>query len=357
MRMSAAARESASPPVSGHPGSGHVPVLLAPMLEALAPRDGAIYVDGTFGAGGYARALLDSAACRVIGIDRDPTAVARGKAMEPFYAGRLLVMQGRFAEMEALLDRCAIAAVDGIALDLGVSSMQLDEAERGFSFQKDGPLDMRMEDEGPTAADVVNGASERELVHILRRYGEERQAGRIARAILAARAEAPVLRTRALAEIVERAIGRGPRREHGPAIHPATRTFQALRIAVNRELEELAQGLAAAERLLRPGGRLAVVSFHSLEDRIVKRFLSARSGRAPQPSRHAPPAGAAAAPSFHLLFQGARQPDEAEIAANPRARSARLRAASRTEAPAWPFDAAALGVESKECWPWQGAVH
>lgn len=328
--------------------TAHVPVLLTEIVATLAPRDGAIYVDGTFGAGGYARALLDSAACRVIGIDRDPAAIARGKEMEARYTGRFAVIQGRFAEMEALLGRRAIAAVDGIALDLGVSSMQLDEPERGFSFQQDGPLDMRMGNEGPTAADVVNSASERELSHILRRYGEERQAGRIARAIVAARAEAPILRTRALAEIVERTIGRGPRREHGPSIHPATRSFQALRIYVNRELEELAEGLAAAERLLRPGGRLAVVSFHSLEDRIVKRFLSARSGRAPHPSRHAPPPGAEAAPSFQLLFQGARQPDAAEIAANPRARSARLRAALRTGAPAWPLDAAALGVESED---------
>lgn len=310
--------------------TGHRPVLLTEVLEALAPRDGATYVDGTFGGGGYSQALLDAAACRVVGIDRDPDAITAGAALAARAGGRLTLIEGRFGDMDRLLGVAGVAAVDGVALDVGVSSMQLDRAERGFSFQSDGPLDMRMAQTGTSAADVVNEADERELAGIIKTYGEEPRARGIARAIVKARAKTPIRRTRELAEIVAGVV-------HGaPGQHPATRTFQALRIHVNDELGELARGLAAAERILKPAGRLAVVAFHSLEDRIVKRFLAERSGKEPGRSRHLPPtAGRARAATFRPLFPGARQPGEAEIAANPRARSARLRAAERTDAPAW----------------------
>jgi 16S rRNA (cytosine1402-N4)-methyltransferase len=311
----------------------HRPVLMAEVVEALAPAAGKVYVDGTFGAGGYAQALLAAAACRVFGIDRDPAAIAAGRAVEEAFAGRLKLLAGRFGEMEQLLAGEGVDAVDGVTLDIGVSSMQLDRPERGFSFAADGPLDMRMEQSGPDAAELVNEASEAELADIIYRYGEERRARAVARAIVAARAKQPIRRTGELAAIIARVV-RG-----APGQHPATRTFQALRIRVNDELGELERGLAAAERLLRPTGRLAVVAFHSLEDRIVKRFLARRSGRRPAPSRHLPAApGAERAPSFRLLFGGVRTPGAAEIAANPRARSARLRAAERTAAPAWPAE-------------------
>ena len=320
--------------------AAHVSVMLDEVVEALNPRAGALYVDGTFGAGGYARALLDAAECRVLGIDRDPAACARGAEMAAGYDGRLTVLCGRFGEMDALLGARGLTAVDGVAHDVGVSSMQLDEAERGFSFRADGPLDMRMGADGPTAADIVNSESEEALADIIYEYGEERRARRIARAICRAREAEPITRTLQLAGIV-RGCFPPPRRQDAAPIDPATRTFQALRIRVNDELGELDRGLESAEALLVPGGRLAVVSFHSLEDRRVKEFISLRSGNAPRPSRHAPDTGEAGrAATFIQLHRRVRRPDEDEIAANPRARSARLRAAERTDAPAWPRGAA-----------------
>ncbi len=303
----------------------HRPVMLDEVLNLLAPRDGGTYVDGTFGAGGYARAVLDAADCAVWGIDRDYHAVARAAAMVVAYGGRLTVIEGRFSEMDTLLAARGVDAIDGVALDLGVSSPQLEAPERGFSFRLDGPLDMRMGRDGPTAADLVNSLSEVELAEIIRRYGEERNARRNARVIVKARTEKPITRTLELAELVRAA---GPRRRHD-GLDPATRTFQALRIAVNDELGELENGLAAAERLLSPSGRLAVVSFHSLEDRAVKAFLRARSGSLPGPSRHQPLGARTPSPTFRRLTKRGLRPGVAEIAANPRARSARLRAAER----------------------------
>ncbi|GIK98598.1 MAG: ribosomal RNA small subunit methyltransferase H [Alphaproteobacteria bacterium] len=309
----------------------HIPVLLREVIEVLAPRDGGVYVDATFGAGGYSRAILEAADCTVWGIDRDPEAIARADALARRYEGRLRLVHGRFGEMAELLSARGVTAADGVAFDFGVSSMQLDEAGRGFSFRFDGPLDMRMEKSGPSAADLVNALSERELADVIHALGEERKARAIARAIVVARAAAPIERTLQLAEIVRRAVRA---RGHEP-IDPATRTFQALRIQVNDELGEIERGLAAAEALLAAGGRLAVVAFHSLEDRRVKEFLRARSGRAPAGSRHLPPAAAGRRPSFRLLDGGVITPGADEIAVNPRSRSARLRAAERTEAPAW----------------------
>ncbi len=307
---------------------GHVPVLLDEVLEALAPRDGAIYVDATFGAGGYSRAILDAADCAVWGLDRDPEAIAEGRPLAESYDGRLTLVEGRFGEMDDLV---TARPIDGIALDLGVSSMQLDRPERGFSFRADGPLDMRMGGSGPSAADLVNGCTEAELADIIYRYGEERRSRRIARAIVEARRSERIERTLQLAEIVRAAV-----KARGETIHPATRTFQALRIAVNDELAEIDAGLAAAERLLAPGGRLAVVAFHSLEDRKVKSFLRTRSGALPRTSRHLPATTQVdRAPTFELLLKGARKPTATEISVNPRARSARLRAARRTSADAW----------------------
>lgn len=307
---------------------GHVPVLLDEVLEALAPRDGAIYVDATFGAGGYSRAILDAADCAVWGLDRDPDAIAEGRPLAESYGGRLTLVEGRFGEMDDLV---TARPVDGVALDLGVSSMQLDRPERGFSFRADGPLDMRMGGSGPSAADLVNGCPEAELADIIYRYGEERRSRRIARAIVEARRSERIERTLQLAEIVRAAV-----KPRGETIHPATRTFQALRIAVNDELAEIDAGLAAAERLLAPGGRLAVVAFHSLEDRKVKSFLRTRSGALPRTSRHLPATTQVdRAPTFELLLKGARKPTATEISVNPRARSARLRAARRTSADAW----------------------
>lgn len=324
MRNSTPERDATEP-------GGHRPVLLAEVITALAPRDGAIYVDGTFGGGGYSRALLEAAECRVCGIDRDPRALAAGAALAQRYPHRLDLLQGCFGDMEQLLAARGLTQVDGVALDIGVSSPQIDEPARGFSFRHDGPLDMRMGGTGPTAADVVNNLDEAELADIIARFGEERHARRIARAIVAARNERPITRTIELAEIVRRVVRRA-----ADGIDPATRTFQALRIYVNDELGELSRGLAAAERLLVPGGRLAVVSFHSLEDREVKSFLRARSGAGAGSSRHLPVAsGKSRAPTFFLLSRRAIRPDEAETLRNPRARSARLRAAERTAAPAW----------------------
>jgi 16S rRNA (cytosine1402-N4)-methyltransferase len=296
--------------------------MLHEVLAALQPAPGKTVIDGTFGAGGYSRAFL-AAGARVIAFDRDPTAKRFAEGLD---AKAFRLVEARFSEMAQV-----VVQAQGVALDIGVSSMQLDEPERGFSFLRDGPLDMRMGGEGPTAADLVNAAPAEELARVLYVYGEERQSRRIAAAIVRRRAEQPFSRTVELAEFVEQALG-GRR---GAKVHPATRSFQALRIAVNEELAELEAGLAAAERVLTPGGRLAVVTFHSLEDRIVKGFLGERAGKTPGGSRHLPPQAAKAQPSFRLLFNGAEAPGAAEIAANPRARSAKLRAAERTEAPIW----------------------
>ncbi len=311
--------------------SPHVPVLLGPLLAGVSPVTG-VWADGTFGAGGYTRGLLDAGATRVIAIDRDPLAFRLAEAWAGAYGDRLVLRPGTFSQLDAL----AGEPLDGVVLDLGVSSMQIDTADRGFSFQKDGPLDMRMGDTGPTAADLVNTLSETALADILYLYGEERASRRIARAIVAAR---PVTTTLQLAAIIARCL---PRPKPGQS-HPATRSFQALRIAVNDEYGELAEGLAAAERALKPGGMLAVVTFHSVEDRMVKRFLALRSGNAPGTSRHAPQMQAEA-PAFDLVTRKAIDPDDAEIAANPRARSARLRIARRTSAPAGRADPSALGM-------------
>lgn len=305
----------------------HQPVLLTEVVTALAPRDGAIYVDGTFGAGGYSRALLDAANCTVFAIDRDPDAVSGAKPLLERYAGRLHILQGRFGDMTDLLSREGISAVNGVTLDFGVSSMQLDQAARGFSFRFSGPLDMRMEQAGDSAADLVNTMAEQPLADLIFTFGEEKKARRIAKAIIAARALAPITETQQLADIVRRAIGPTP----GLRIDPATRTFQALRIAVNDEMGEIDRGLAAAEQVLAPGGRLAVVSFHSLEDRRVKAFLRDRSGTAPRGSRHLPDIHQAQQPQFRLIAPGGIAPGEAEIARNPRARSARLRVAERLD--------------------------
>jgi 16S rRNA (cytosine1402-N4)-methyltransferase len=320
----------------------HRAVMVDKVIATLAPRAGGFYVDGTLGGGGYAEALLKSADCTVLGLDRDPDAIARGEALARRYRGKLMLACARFSAMDREAGRLGRTSVDGVALDLGVSSDQLADAARGFSFAADGPLDMRMTPEGPSAADLIQGLSEDALAEIIRVYGEEPRARAIARAIVSERRTAPITRTVALASLVERVAGRrGP----GARLHPATRTFQALRIAVNSELDELALGLAAAERLLAPVGRLAVVAFHSLEDRIVKRFLALRSGPVGRASRHAPPSGAEQTePSFRLLLRHALRPDAAEIVENPRARSAKLRAAERTSAPPQPFDLAPLGV-------------
>lgn len=308
----------------------HAPVLLAEVIEALSPCPGDVVIDATFGAGGYTRAILATGA-QVIALDRDPTVQPHADAVANDFPGKFQLVRTPFSGLAEAFADSGKARLDGAVFDIGVSSMQLDQAERGFSFMRDGPLDMRMSGEGESAADIVNTWDHGPLAHILKLYGEERQSGRIATAILRRRVSEPFTRTLDLAEVVERALG-GRR---GAPTHPATRTFQALRIAVNDELGELTAGLEAAEATLSPGGRLAVVTFHSLEDRIVKAFLTERSGNAPGGSRHAPVAVETRKPSFTLAFKGAREAGEAELAANPRARSARLRAAVRTEAPAW----------------------
>lgn len=317
----------------------HVPVMLDAVLAHLSPKAGEVHVDGTFGAGGYTRAILATGAA-VIAIDRDPTAIAAGRALEAEAGGRLTLVEGRFGDLDDHVRDAGLSQVDGVVLDVGVSSMQLDEADRGFSFRFDGPLDMRMSREGRSAADVVNTEAEREISRILWTYGEERRANALARAIVRRREEAPFERTKDLADLCERVLGRPRGRDE---IHPATRTFQALRIHVNGELDELARALGAAEAVLGEGGRLVVVSFHSLEDRIVKRFFADRSRERAGGSRHAPETGVPE-PTFALLAKGAVEPDEAETAANPRARSAKLRAGRRTAAPARAVDAEALGV-------------
>lgn len=313
----------------------HTSVLLDEVLKALNPKEGGIYVDGTFGAGGYSRAILEAADCKVYGIDRDPDAVKRGEAMSAEYNGRLTVLEGRYGDMQALLLDVGVEAVDGVALDVGVSSMQIDEAERGFSFRFDGPLDMRMERAGPTAADIVNEADEAVLADLIYKLGEEKASRRVAHAIVDARKEEPFSTTQRLADVVRKAV-QSSKFKSKDGIDPATRTFQALRIHVNDELGELERGLAGAENILKPGGRLAVVSFHSLEDRKVKEFLRRRSGSGPRPSRHLPETDASGpVPSFRLLHRGAQKPAAAEVSSNPRARSARLRWAERTEAASW----------------------
>lgn len=330
--------------MSGGPGSPeemlraaealHRPVMLDEVLEALAPVAGGVFIDATFGAGGYTRALLEAGAAGVIAIDRDPEAIRRGEAWQALYEGRLTLIEGRFGELDAL----AGCRVDGVVMDIGVSSMQIDAAARGFSFQRDGALDMRMGDEGPSAHDLVNRAGEGDLADILYHFGEDRAARRIAKRIVAARADGPIETTAALSALIQEVLGPA----HPGRIHPATRSFQGLRIAVNDELGELCRGLMAAERALLPGGRLVVVTFHSLEDRIVKRYLQLAAGRGPQGSRHAPEA-APVVPRYAKPAKD-REPSAAEIAANPRARSARLRTARRLDAPAEEIDPALLGL-------------
>ncbi|MDJ0823224.1 MAG: 16S rRNA (cytosine(1402)-N(4))-methyltransferase RsmH [Paracoccaceae bacterium] len=318
--MSAAARAPEEAP--------HVPVLLQPLLKAVAPVSGT-WIDGTLGAGGYARGLLDAGADHVIGIDQDPEAHELALDWIGPYAPRMTLIEGNFAQMDEVAE-----GVDGVVLDLGVSSMQLDQAERGFSFMKDGPLDMRMAQEGESAADLVNDLPEAALADLLYIYGEERASRRIAKAIVKARAEASIASTLQLAEIIEACL---PRAKPGQS-HPATRSFQALRIAVNDEYGALWQGLMAAERVLKPGGMLAVVTFHSVEDRMVKRFLQARGGKQARANRYAPETEAPAV-QFELISRKAIAPDATELAANPRARSAKLRVARRTEVPAGEIDA------------------
>ncbi|WP_420471345.1 16S rRNA (cytosine(1402)-N(4))-methyltransferase RsmH [Brevundimonas sp. FT23042] len=310
--------------------SPHAPVLLDEVVEALAPRKGDVIIDATFGAGGYTRAILKTGAT-VVALDRDPTVQVHADAVANDYPDTFRLIRTPFSGLADAFAEAGEAKLDGVVFDIGVSSMQLDQAERGFSFMRDGPLDMRMSDEGVTAADIVNSWDHGPLAHIFKLYGDERQSGRVATAILRRRVDKPFERTLDLAEVVEKALG-GRR---GAAIHPATRVFQALRIAVNDELGELRAGLEAAEATLAPGGRLAVVTFHSLEDRIVKAFLTERTGNAPGGSRHAPVAVETRKPSFTLAFKGAVEAGEAELAANPRARSARLRAAVRTDAAPW----------------------
>ncbi len=303
----------------------HEPVLLDEVIAGLAVQPGSTQVDGTFGAGGYTRALLGAGAGRVIAFDRDPTAIEEGRSLVP--DPRLELVHERFSLMDRALAGLGVAPVDGVALDIGVSSMQLDRAERGFSFSKDGPLDMRMSQAGQSAAEFLNHADEIEIARVLREYGEEPRARAVARAIVAAR---PLTRTAELAAVVRKALGY----RQGQKSDPATRTFQAIRIHLNAELDELEQGLRAAERVLKPGGRIAVVTFHSLEDRIVKRFLKERSGNVPAGSRHRPQIARGPAPTFEKVAKPVA-PSERELARNPRARSARLRTAVRTDAPAW----------------------
>ncbi|OCX66033.1 16S rRNA (cytosine(1402)-N(4))-methyltransferase [Thioclava sp. SK-1] len=319
------------------PGKPHIPVLLRPLLKAVANDDGAVpgvWIDGTFGAGGYSRGLLDLRADKVIGVDRDPMVFDMAASWRDQYGDRLQLVQGTFSDMDAY----AGALVDGVVLDLGVSSMQLDLAERGFSFMKDGPLDMRMSQDGPSAADLVNDMEEEALAGILFHYGEERASRRIAKNIVKTREDTPFTTTHQLVSVIERSL---PRPKPGQS-HPATRSFQALRIAVNDEFGQLIAGLEAAERALKPGGQLAVVSFHSLEDRVVKRFLQARSGGGGQGSRYAP-VQQADAPAFKARNKSIG-PDDLELAENPRARSAKLRVAVRTDTPAARVDRSNLGL-------------
>jgi 16S rRNA (cytosine1402-N4)-methyltransferase len=312
------------------PAAGHVPVLVEKVIEALAPVDGAVMVDATYGGGGYSRAVLAVANCTILAVDRDPEAMERAWA----HAGkdpRLVPAAGRFGELEHIVRASGRDKVDGVMFDLGVSSFQIDEADRGFSFMRDGPLDMRMEKRGPSAADAVNNLTEGELADIFHFLGEEPKARRVARGIVHRRRSEPFRTTLDLAATIEKSLG-GRR---GKPTHPATRSFQALRMWVNDETAELNNALASAERVLKPGGRLVVVTFHSIEDRIVKLFLRARSGNTPGASRHLPGTPKGAAPTFEVLQRKAIEPSDAETEVNPRSRSSRLRWALRTEAPAW----------------------
>jgi 16S rRNA (cytosine1402-N4)-methyltransferase len=315
------------PAARAAPKSGHLPVMLAQVLKALAPAKGDLIIDGTFGGGSYTRAILDAADCRVLAIDRDLDAIMRAERMAVSQPG-LLPRLGCFGEMDSLAEQAGWPQVDGVVLDIGVSSFQLDEAGRGFSFQKDGPLDMRMGGAGPSAADVVNRMAERDLADVIFRLGEEKQSRRIARAVVGRRALAPFKTTLDLAGVIETALG-GRR---GARVHPATLTFQAIRMYVNDELGELARGLSAAERVLKPGGRLVIVTFHSLEDRLVKQWLRERAGVIPSGSRHMPLLSKAPPPAFRLQENKAVLPADKEVETNPRARSAKLRAAIRTDA-------------------------
>ncbi|MCV2881319.1 16S rRNA (cytosine(1402)-N(4))-methyltransferase RsmH [Actibacterium sp. XHP0104] len=324
------AAEAHTPPAD----APHIPVLLRPLLAAVAPVSG-VWLDGTFGAGGYARGLLEAGADRVIGVDRDPMVFEMAADWAEAYGDRLTLVEGTFSRLDEYADQ----PLDGVVLDLGVSSMQLDMAERGFSFMKDGPLDMRMSQSGPSAADLVNTADEQDIADILYHYGEERASRRIARAIVAARAVQPFETTAQLVAVIEKCL---PRPKPGQS-HPATRSFQAIRIAVNDELGELVAGLCAAERALKPGGQLAVVTFHSIEDRIVKRFLQVRSGSGGRANRYAPEQQEEI-PQFQQKSRKAIGPDEQELDENPRARSAKLRVATRTTAPAGDVDRKALGL-------------
>ena len=323
----------------------HIPVLLAEVLSHLDVKDGGVYIDATFGAGGYSRGILEAAACQVLALDRDATAVRAAAGLCEGFRGRLTVVESPFSQIEDVArDRLggtepAAGLVDGVVLDLGVSSMQLDQAERGFSFQADGPLDMRMSREGQTAADIVNGAERTTSQISSISWARSGVRGR-SLPPSSAPTDKPITRTLELAEIVAGVLGR----MKGDGKHPATRTFQALRLPVNDELGELARALSGAERLLKPGGRLVVVSFQSLEDRIVKRFLAERAARVPAGSRHLPPAETRPPASFRIVNLKPVSPGEEEIAANPRARSAKLRAGERTDAAPWPLDLDALGV-------------
>ncbi len=322
-------------------GSDHIPVLLRQVLDNLDIREGGLYVDATFGAGGYTRAILGYTGTRVLAIDRDPNACQFAESLEKEFGERLIFRHGRFGELHEVAVNAGFGRVDGVVFDLGVSSMQIDDGARGFSFQSDGPLDMRMSGAGVSAADLVNSLSETELSFLLKFYGEERRARAIARRIVAVRDENPITRTFELVDIICSVLG-GPRPHKK---HPATRTFQALRIATNEELHELARGLSAAEALLAPSGRLVVVSFHSLEDRIVKRFFRIRAGQTPKASRHLPEIQDEMMPqSFQIINRRPVIPGEEEIARNPRARSARLRSATRLEAPAWPYELDDFGL-------------
>ena len=310
----------------------HFPVMLPEVLSVLAPKDGEVYVDGTFGAGGYTRAFLEAADCTVIAIDRDPAAVIRADAMKAEFGDRLIFIPGRFGDALELVNAAGYAQVDGFVLDVGVSSMQFDEANRGFSFRFDAPLDMRMDtSSGETAADLVNTMDEEDLANLIYKFGDERKSRYIARRIVEERAKAPIETTLQLAQLIRDVVFKSPKDK----IDPATRTFQALRIAVNDELCELERGLAAAERLLKEGGRLVVVSFHSLEDGIVKAFLYERAGKTPNVSKYLPLGPQGADPSFILSPKKPLDPSESEISQNARSRSARLRAGMRTSAPLW----------------------
>lgn len=309
-------------------GGEHISVMADEVVRGLAPVDGGVYVDGTFGAGGYSAAILRSAKCTVWGIDRDPLAQTFAEKLSQSYPGKITLLRGCFGDMEALLDAAGVVKVDGVALDIGVSSMQIDNPERGFSFRGDGPLDMRMGSDGQTAADVVNKFGEEELANIIYNYGEERASRRIAHAIVELRRTKEISRTGQLASLIRSVVSKSK-----DGIDPATRTFQALRIYVNDELGELDRGLFAAERLLAPRGKLAVVSFHSLEDRKVKMFLRDRTGDAPRPSRHLPDTGVVSVPTFKVTKRSGFKASDAEVKMNPRSRSARLRVAERTDAP------------------------